>query len=292
MQKQFCSAAMMKGIVQEIESHRIQLAQLGCCRIDPVKDHIDELALSIKRHGLLHPITIRTKNNSFEIVAGNRRFLACKKLGWRKIPSHIIELDDKEAFEVFLIENIHRKQLNPIEEGRAFKAYVVEFGWGGISELSNKISKSIPYISKRISMTDLPTELIIEIQCQNIHYSIAETLLYVKDKDVQLQIAKQAMADKLTVMEIKELIHQKDEKMYVKENEIDYLRLKDDITDIDLKAQNSFNKSITTLKIAARKFAQIIEDNEDNWILYEILMQHKSMLDNQIDILIKEKKKL
>ncbi len=291
MQKHF-STAVMRGIVEEIESHKIQLTQFGFCSISPEQDHIDELALSIKKHGLLHPITIRTKNHKYEIVAGNRRYLACKKLGWRKIPSHITELDDKEAFEIFLIENIHRKQLNPIEEGRAFKAYVTEFGWGGISDLSNKISKSIPYISKRISMTDLPTEVIDDIQYHNIQYSVAETLLYVKDKDVQLQIAKHAIENSLPVRKVKELIHKRNEMIYDNENDIDYLLLKDDIIDIDLKAQNSFDKSITTLKIAARKIAQIVRDTEDNWILYEILMQHKSMLDNQIDILIKEKKKL
>ncbi len=182
--------------------------------------------------------------------------------------------------------------MSSIEEGRAFNAYVTEHGWGGISELSNKISKSIPYISKRISMTRLPTQLIDEIQCHNINYSIAESLLYVKDKDVQLQIAKQAIENRLPVRKVKELIRQRDETIYDNENKIDYLLLKDDIIDIDLKAQNSFDKSITTLKIAARKIAQIVRDTEDNWILYEILMQHKSMLDNQIDILIKEKKKL
>lgn len=264
MQKQFATAAMMKGIVEEIETQNIQLTQFGFCNISPEQDHIDELALSIKKHGLLHPITIRTKNHSFEIVAGNRRYLACKKLGWRKIPTHITELDDKEAFEIFLIENIHRKQLSPIEEGRAFKAYVTEYGWGGISDLSNKISKSIPYISKRISMTDLPTEVIDEIQRYNIHYSIAETLLYVKDKDVQLQIAKQAIENSLPVRKVKELIHKRNEMMCNHENKIDYLHFKDDIIDIDLKAQHSFDKSITTLKIAARKIAQIVRETEDN----------------------------
>jgi ParB family transcriptional regulator, chromosome partitioning protein len=292
MQEHFVTAVKMKGIVEEVDCHKIQLTQFKVYITSSEQDHIDELALSIKRYGLLHPITIRIKDTSYEIVAGNRRYLACKKLGWRKIPCHITELDDKEAFEIFLIENIHRKQLNPIDEGRAFKAYVTEYGWGGISELSNKISKSIPYISKRISMIDLPRELIEEIEHCNIQYSVAETLLYVKDKDIQLQVAKQAIEHKLPVRKVKELINQSDEIVDVNDNNIDYLLLKDDIIDIDLKAQNSFDKSITTLKMASRKLAQIVKGTEDNWILYEILMQHKSMLDQQIDILIKEKKKL
>ena len=67
---------------------------------------------------------------------------------------------------------------------------------------------------------------------------------------------------------------------------------KDKIEDLDLKTQRSFNKTITILKIALTKIGSIIENIEDNWIVYEMLMQHKNMLNNQIDILIKEKKKL
>jgi ParB family transcriptional regulator, chromosome partitioning protein len=101
------------------------------------------LADSIDRIGLLHPVVVRiTGEGSFEIVAGNRRYDACKKLGWRKILCHIVELDDKASFEVALVENIQRHTLDPIEEAFAFKKYVSEFGWGGVSDLAQKISKS------------------------------------------------------------------------------------------------------------------------------------------------------
>ena len=93
---------------------------------------IEQLAESIKKIGLLQPIVVRINSlGSFEVVAGNRRFKACKSLGWKKIPCHVVELDDKEAFEISLVENIHRKSLSPIEEAYAFKSYVKELGWGG-----------------------------------------------------------------------------------------------------------------------------------------------------------------
>ena len=76
------------------------------------------------------------RGDSFEVVVGMRRYNACKCLGWKKSLCHIVELDDKEAFEFALTENIQRKTIDPLEEAHAFKAYVQDFGWGGISELS------------------------------------------------------------------------------------------------------------------------------------------------------------
>ena len=90
---------------------------------------IEELAASIMQNGLLQPILVRPKESYFEIVTGNRRFLACKALGWRRITCHIIELDDRSCYEISLIENIHRQTLNPLDEGFAFKSYISEFGW-------------------------------------------------------------------------------------------------------------------------------------------------------------------
>ena len=81
------------------------------------------------------------EDGEYEIVAGTRRYNACKMLGWRKILSHVVELDDKDAFEVSLIENIHSKNLNSIEEARAFQDYVTNYGWGGISELATRLEK-------------------------------------------------------------------------------------------------------------------------------------------------------
>ena len=125
---------------------------------------VEELAESIKNVGLLQPIIVRVNDaHRFEIVAGYRRFNACKKIGWRKITCHVVELDDKTAFEVSLIENVQRQTLNPIEEGLAFRNYVNKFGWGGVSDLAEKISKSPGYVSKRIRLVELPDSVIESI---------------------------------------------------------------------------------------------------------------------------------
>lgn len=120
-----------------------------------------ELADSINKIGLLSPILVRImENGKFEVVAGNRRFKACKSLGWKKIPCHIVELDGRHAFEASIIENIQRNTLNIIEEGLAFRKYVNEFGWGAASELARKLSKSSSYVSKRMKLLDLPADVL------------------------------------------------------------------------------------------------------------------------------------
>jgi ParB family chromosome partitioning protein len=117
---------------------------------------IDELASSIRQNGLLQPIIVRMQDNSFEIVAGNRRYNACKRLGWRKILCHVVELEDREAFEFALTENIQRRTLDPLEEAKAFKVYVQDFGWGGVSALAAKNFQK-PWLCMQAPFSSEPT---------------------------------------------------------------------------------------------------------------------------------------
>ena len=162
--------------------------------LNPVRsksNDILELADSISKIGLLVPILVRTRTSGdFEVIAGNRRFNACKTLGWKRIPCHIVELDDKSAFEVSIIENIQRNTLNIIEEGLAFRKYVNEFGWGAASELAGKLSKSSSYVSKRMRLLELPDNILDLICGSEISVSAAEELLSIKERDKQCKFAK------------------------------------------------------------------------------------------------------
>jgi len=124
---------------------------------------VRELAASMRQHGLLHPIIVRPVEDGFEIVAGNRRFEACKLLRWKYVPAKVRELSEKGAFELQLIENIQRMTFNPIDEARAFKKYTIEFGWGGESDLARIISRSEQFVSNRIQLLRLPKAIIDEI---------------------------------------------------------------------------------------------------------------------------------
>jgi len=111
------------GPIEDIDTSSIRPSTI-CLR--SATTGIEELSQSIKTVGLLQPLVVRNRNDSFEIVAGNRRYHACRKLGWRKISCHIVELDDKTAYEVSMIENLQRYTLSPLEEGIAFRKYIQE----------------------------------------------------------------------------------------------------------------------------------------------------------------------
>src|SRR5487761_996932 len=152
-------------------------------------ENIPPLAASIYRYGLLEPILVRPIGRSFEIVAGHRRFLACRSLRWSKIPCVIQDLSDEDAYEAALNENIQRNSLNPIEEATAFKRYVTEFGWGSTSKLAEKIGKSQEFVSNRIRLLKLPPEVVAKIISREISQSAARELLSLKDKGKQKKLA-------------------------------------------------------------------------------------------------------
>ncbi|MGI9010536.1 MAG: ParB/RepB/Spo0J family partition protein [Nitrososphaeraceae archaeon] len=220
-------------------------------------------------------------------AAGTRRYNACKMLGRRKILSHVVELDNKAAFEVSLIENIHSKNLNPLEEARAFQDYVTNYGWGGISDLAPKLGKSISYVDKRIRLLDLPPNVVESLSTGILSVSIGDELLPLKEKEQQSMLAELIKKRKLSSRQVRELKTE----MKNSDNPYDVLDVETKIIDIDAKTQKSFDKAIIAIRVAMNNLASVIED-VDNWTVYEILLQHKNMLHNQIDILFKEKKKI
>lgn len=250
-------------------------------------NNILELADSISKIGLLSPILVRiTEAGRFEVVAGNRRFNACKSLGWKKIPCHIVELDDRSAFEASIIENIQRSTLNIIEEGLAFRKYVNEFGWGAASELAHKLSKSPSYISKRMRLLELPDDVLQLLTESEMSVTAGEELLSLKERDKQSKFARIAVKKSMSSKALRKFI--KDDKCHMEDfTSFSYL----DTSDEKEKYLKTFDKSIISLRMALNGFATLLERTEDNWLLYEILMNHKNRIHSQIDVLIREKKK-
>jgi ParB family chromosome partitioning protein len=287
LHKGISTSSLLIGIIEEIEIHRIKLPEFLFYGAD--RTETPELVDSIRQNGLLHPIVVRTRGDFFEIIAGCRRYNACKKLRLRKIICHVVELDDKTAFEVSLVENIQRKNLDPIEEARAFRSYVSDRGCGGLTELATKISKSTAYICKRLSLLELPEELLKQVGSGRIYPSTAEELIPLRDSKERHRIAGLVIKNGYSSRQTRKLV-----KSIHDEHDSDYglISYQDKIVDLELKAARSFDKSITALKIAMSKISSIAEAVEDNWIIYEILLQHKNMLNAQIDVLIREKKKL
>ena len=287
MSRLFSSSPLILGLIEDIDINSIKPSPH---LYRNATDDVSDLAVSIQDKGVLQPILVRSRDSYYEIIAGHRRYKACKFLGWRKIICHVIELDDKEAFEVSLIENIQRKTFQPKEEALAFKDYVINFGWGGISDLATKISKSTSYVQRRIKLLELPEDILDSISNSSISTTAAEELLSLKSKPEQSQLSQLVFKNRLSSRKVRELV--KNFKESSLDNQKGFPSPLGTIVDIDRKTLRAFDKSIIALKGALNKFGGVISEVEDNWIAYEILMQHKNMLNNQIDLLIKQKKKL
>ena len=241
--------------------------------------NIEKIANSIRQHGLLQPLIVKPRSDHFEIVAGYRRFLACKSLHWKKIPCHIVNLDDIQTFEVAMVENIRRKSFTPLEEANAFKIYVSDKGWGGVTDLSNKIGKSPSSIIRRIGLLDLPEDVLDSIKRSELSPSTAVELFRVKDPIKQSRLAKLVARQHLTTKKTRDVVR----------NDSFFEKYSDASTRSQLRA---FDKSIIALRVALNKIAIIMnEENKKDLIIQELLLYQRNILHNQIDILIKSKKK-
>lgn len=193
------------GVIEQIEMKMIRPSQFSIRdksqRSDP---ELETLVTSIRQHGLLQPILLRPLENGFEIVAGHRRFQACRSLRWRFISSKIRDLSDKQAYEIQLTENIQRKTMDPLEEAEAFRRYVVDFGWGGISELAAKIGKSEEYVSHHMQLLKLPEEIKRNIISNTLNVSQAIEIAQTSSEQ-QSTLVSNILTNDLTVRELRNL---------------------------------------------------------------------------------------
>jgi ParB family chromosome partitioning protein len=231
-------------------------------------EHIRELASSIRQQGLIQPITVRPLGGYFEIVAGHRRFKACKLLRWRTIPAIVRPLTDKDAFEIQLAENIHRLTMDPVEEAEAFRKYIIEYGWGGVSELARIISKSEQFVSGRIQILRLPKEIIEKVSCNNIKPSHAIELVNLSEYDQKL-ITNTIINKNLSVRSVREIAKRSKRGEKTKELinnfmvENDYEINNSNYSNISIMGQlRLLKKTLLTLRSTLVKIDRFIEEAE------------------------------
>lgn len=242
------------SIVEQIEMKMIRPSQFSIR--DKFNDHqeVESLISSIKEHGLLQPILVRPYQNNFEIVAGHRRFYSCKSLRWRHIPCKIREMNDKQAFEIQLTENIQRKSMSVLEEAEAFRKYVQDLGWGGVTELAKKIGKSEEYVSHRIQLLKLPQDVKEKIMLNKLNVSQALELTNLPHENIA-QFTNHIIEHELTVRQIREV-----KEIFSKD--VGQMDLVDD-DNIDLKNTKTLKitkKTSLALKITLARLDHIIEE--------------------------------
>jgi ParB family chromosome partitioning protein len=160
---------------------------------------IDELAKSIKKNGLIQPIAVRhDKNGTYEIVAGERRWLAAQKAGLHEVPIIILDLDDNESLEVAIVENIQRDDLNIIEEAKGYKRLSDEFGYDH-EKIAKFMSKSRSHVSNTLRLLTLPKDVIGMIEEGNLTAGQARPLIGLSNAT---QIAEEIVSKKLSARSV------------------------------------------------------------------------------------------
>lgn len=163
-------------------------------------EEIEELANSIKRHGLLQPILVRKIGDGYEIIAGERRWQACRSLGMETIPVRFWLADDTEAFEAALVENIQRSDLNPIEEAYGYKRLMERKGMTQ-SEVAQTVSKGRSTIANALRLLDLPEEAQQLLFEEKITAGHARAILSVPTLEGKKSLTNKLMEEKLSVRE-------------------------------------------------------------------------------------------
>lgn len=166
---------------------------------------LKELAVSIKEHGVIQPIIVRSVNGKYEIIAGERRYKASALAGMTKIPAIIRNLDDKESSKVALLENLQRKNLNPIEEARTYQK-ILEIDQMTQDELAKTMGKSQSAIANKLRLLALPDEIQDALLKEQISERHARTLLNISDPTEQKNMLKKVISNKMTVRALEEEI--------------------------------------------------------------------------------------
>ena len=224
---------------------------------------LNELAKSIRQHGIIQPLVLRKIGDKYEIIAGERRYKASYIAGLSKVPAVIINLDDNESAEVAIVENIQRKNLSPIEEAKSYKK-LLDRGYLTQDQLATRMGKTQATISNKLRLLNLAEEVQDALLNNRISERHARSLLKIDDKKQQVDLLDTIIDQRLNVRDTEELINKRinDKEIY-------------DIENISPSYEYESNKPIDF-----NTFFDISEDNkEDN-------------KDNEnLDVLLKEPEK-
>ncbi len=174
-------------------------------RMEFQKEAIEELAASIREHGVLHPVVLRKKDDMFELVVGERRVRACKALGWSSVPAIVRELSDRAAAELALIENLQRRDLGFFEEAEGYRKLIEEFRLTQ-DVLAHRLGKSQSSIANKLRLLKLPQEVRRIATEQGLSERHMRALLRLPGKEEQLRVVKVVSERGLSVKDTEEMV--------------------------------------------------------------------------------------
>ncbi len=195
---------------QDEEVQHIALDQIKANPYQPRKTFddtkLDDLAGSIRQHGILQPIVLQQTIKGYHIVVGERRFRASQRVGLTTIPAIVKTMTDEDMMELAIIENLQREDLNAIEEAESYRKLMDDLQLTQ-QEVATRLSKSRPYIANMLRLLNLPTEIMRMIRDEQLSGAHGRTLLAVKDKRTMNKMAQQAYEESWSVRYLEDCIN-------------------------------------------------------------------------------------
>ena len=233
---------------KKIETNKISIKDLTGNKFQPrknfSKESLEELTNSIKEQGVIQPIVVRPDKlheGKYEIIAGERRWIASQNAGLHEVPVVILNVDDVKSLEFAIVENVQRQDLNPIEEARGYQKLIDDFNYNQ-EKLSKFIGKSRSYIANSLRLLSLPEEVLLLVQQGDLSAGHARSLIGLNNS---VHIAKQIIQKKLSVRQSEVLVRQFRDKKFklVSKKDSNILDLQK-----DLEQKTGLNVSINNKK--------------------------------------------
>ena len=229
------------------------------------EEALNELADSIKEHGVFQPIIVKKSIKGYEIVAGERRYRASKKLGLEKIPAIIKDFTDDEMMQISLLENLQRENLTSIEEAKAYKA-IIDASNLTQEELAKKVGKSRSYITNILGLLTLPASIQNDILENKISMGHARVLSKIEDEDKIKELANKVISEGLSVRELEELTK---DNTFKRKNEV--VRTVSDNSKYKIVERNLKEKLGSDVKVSNNKITIKFSSDKDLNRILEIL---------------------
>ncbi len=202
------------ALIQEVDEGEFREIPINSIKTNPYqprlninKEHLEELAESIKEKGVIQPILVREVDGGYEIIAGERRWRAAQIAQLSTIPAIVRNLEDQDVLEVALVENIQREDLTPIETARAYKELQEIFGLTQ-EEIAKRVGKSRSAVANTMRLLNLPDKIQMMIVNGEISEGHGRALLSLKSEEDMLLLADRIVKEKLSVREVEKIVRQ------------------------------------------------------------------------------------
>ncbi|MGI6067995.1 ParB/RepB/Spo0J family partition protein [Absicoccus porci] len=169
------------------------------------KDALQELSESIQQHGVFTPILVKKSISGYELVTGERRLRASKMAGLDTIPAILVDFDDQQMMEIALLENVQREDLNIIEEAKAYDQLIKRLNYTQ-EQLAHRIGKSREHITNTLRLLKLPEDVQNYVVAKQLSMGHVRALLGLKDEDMMRKVARQAIAQGMSVRKVEQLV--------------------------------------------------------------------------------------